>query len=642
MSRPLHLLLVEDDPADAALVQRALQQAGFTLHSERVDSEADFLRCLDPSLDVILCDYSLPQFSALAALDLLHQRRLDIPFIVVSGTIGDEIAVETMKRGAADYLLKDRLGRLGQAIEQAIERRRDRAARRLAEMAMAESQQRFNQLATAIQEVFWLADPHTRQVFYVSPAYEEIWGRSCKSLYEAPGAFAEAIHPDDRQRTSEALDRQSAGGRYQQEYRIVRPDGTVRWIRDRSFPIFDASGALDRVAGIAEDITATKELENRFLQAQKMEAVGQLAGGVAHDFNNLLTAILGYGEILLSSLDSSDPRREQVDEILSAGDRAAGLTRQLLAFSRQQLLEPRVFELNDVVTDIKKMVLRLIGEHIELRGMLSPRSTRVKADPGQIEQVIMNLAVNARDAMPGGGALTLETARISVHDAEREVPPGEYVALTVRDTGCGMTDEVKAHIFEPFFTTKERGKGTGLGLATSFGIVKQSGGYIVVSSEHNRGTAFTIYLPSVEATLSAPPSVRPATQQPGGTESILLVEDEASLRRLTALVLRRLGYTVLEAANGEEGLRLGADPSHRISLVITDVVMPKMDGQSMCEQIRAAGASPRFLFCSGYTNDAIVHHGVLESHIAFLQKPYTPMTLALKVREVLDTVRESV
>jgi signal transduction histidine kinase len=397
--------------------------------------------------------------------------------------------------------------------------------------------------------------------------------------------------------------------------------------------------AQTRVARKAAE-TALRQSEEQLRQVQKIEAMGRLAAGVAHDFNNILTAITGHSELLIRQLDADDPRRKNAEQIEKAAYRAAGLTRQLLIFSRKQVIEPRVLDLNAVILDIKKMLRRLIGEDIEFCTSLDPAAGHIKADPGQIEQVIMNLAVNARDAMPTGGKLTVATANTALDkNCLKNFPDmdaGNYVMLAVTDTGTGMSEEVKAHLFEPFFTTKPSGKGTGLGLATCFGIVKQNTGHINVQSELGSGTTFKIYFPQVQSALE-PLRVRnrPAAVA-GGNETVLLVEDEPVVRELAVATLREKGYTVVEAVNGEEGLRLARQHDGKIDLVLTDVVMPVMGGKEMADALRSSHPNTRVLFTSGYTEDALGHHGVLRPGILFLPKPYLTATLARKVREVLD------
>jgi signal transduction histidine kinase/ActR/RegA family two-component response regulator len=390
---------------------------------------------------------------------------------------------------------------------------------------------------------------------------------------------------------------------------------------------------------VAERTLELRKSEDQLRQAQKMEAVGRLAGGVAHDFNNLLTVVTGYSDFLIRQLDEGSVMRKDAEEIQRAADRAAALTRQLLAFSRKQVLQPRVLDLNEVVAGMEKMLHRLIGEDIELRCTFATPLGRVKADQGQIEQVILNLVVNARDAMPQGGKLGIATSNVFLDQAtafrNRNLPPGPYLMLAISDTGVGMTNEVKAHIFEPFFSTKGVGKGTGLGLATCYGIVTQSGGDIGVYTESGCGTIFKIYLPLLSESTGESPMVKPSTDLPSGHESILVVEDDAAVRRLATTVLKGCGYHIQEAVNAVEALKFIENPS-RFDLVITDVVMPQMSGKQLYEELKKRVPSAKVLFISGYTDDALAHHGVLDEGLEFLEKPFSPARLAQKVRAVLD------
>jgi two-component system, cell cycle sensor histidine kinase and response regulator CckA len=385
---------------------------------------------------------------------------------------------------------------------------------------------------------------------------------------------------------------------------------------------------------------ALRQSEDHLRQSQKMEAVGRLAGGVAHDFNNLMTIVMGRSELLMTGLQEADPLRRNADEIKRTAERAVALTQQLLAFSRKQVLMPKVLDLNVVVANMDRMLRRLIGEDIDLVTVLGPALERVRADPGQLEQVIMNLAINARDAMPSGGKLTIETANVHLDLAyarkHAAVAPGPYVMLSVSDNGTGMDADTQSHIFEPFFTTKDQGKGTGLGLATVYGIVKQSGGYIWVYSEPGWGTTFKIYLPRIGDAAESPEPVHPATQ-PRGSETILLVEDEDGVRELTREILAMNGYTVIAARHGAEALEVCQQYSGEIALILTDVVMPQMSGHALMERIKPVRPSLKVLYMSGYTDKAVVRHGMLAGDVAFLQKPFTPDTLARKVREALDS-----
>jgi PAS domain S-box-containing protein len=392
---------------------------------------------------------------------------------------------------------------------------------------------------------------------------------------------------------------------------------------------------------ITRDITDVQRLESQFQQAQKMEAVGLLAGGVAHDFNNLLGVIMGYSDLVLDSFSSDDPRGHQVQQIKKAGLRATSLTRQLLAFSRKQIFQPRILDLNALVNDFNKMLVRMVGEDIELVCNLKPGIRQIKADPGQIEQVIMNLVVNSRDAMPTGGRLIIETSNVDLDEtycrAHPAVQPGLYAMVAVSDTGVGMDAKTQARIFEPFFTTKELGKGTGLGLATVYGVVKQSGGYVWVYSELGKGTTFKIYFPRIDEPVQAVAAMdqgKPELLR--RSETILLVEDAESLRDLTRVLLEDNGYTVFVAENGAEAIELAERKGQPIHLLLTDVVMPGMSGREVASYLTAKRPDMRVIYMSGYTNDVIAHHGVLDSGISFIEKPFSQETLMRKLREVLD------
>jgi PAS domain S-box-containing protein len=511
----------------------------------------------------------------------------------------------------------------------------DITARKQAEEALRESEERFRQMAENIREVFWMTDPKQTRYYYVSPAFEAIWGRPRQHVYHQPYLWIDAIDPQDRQRVLSAS-AQASGG-YDVEYRVIRPDGSVRWIWDRAFPIKDSAGRVYRLVGIAEDITEHKRLEEQLVHAQKMEAVGRLAGGVAHEFNNLLTVILGYSDMVLSQLSPADPSREMVGIMKQAGERAARLTRQLLAFSRKQLVKPKLLDLNTIADAMDAMLRRLIGEDIRLVTQPSPRPAWIRADPGQVEQVIMNLIVNARDAMPDGGQITLQIQEVTLDaDAHPDVRPGCYVMLAVRDTGLGMDAETKLHLFEPFFTTKEVGKGTGLGLATVYGIVKQNDGHIEVESEPGSGSVFRVFLPRVEPSDTEDKTDTTIRKSPMGNETVLLVEDEDTVRALAKDSLEKCGYTVLAASQGEEALELSARHPGAIHLLLADVVMPGMGGRQLAERLAADRPGLKVLYMSGYLDDEIVRLGVLEANTPFLHKPFKPVALARTVREVLD------
>jgi PAS domain S-box-containing protein len=415
--------------------------------------------------------------------------------------------------------------------------------------------------------------------------------------------------------------------------------GITSWFQTIKVPLTLPGNLHHLVLGIGTDISQRRGLEEQLRQSQKIEAIGRLAGGIAHDFNNVLTAILGYSQILLSDMGADDPRREDMQEIERAAERAAALTRQLLAFSRRQVLQPQILNLNELVGNLDNFIRRLIGEDIDLRTRLAPDLWMVSADAGQIEQVVMNLAVNSRDAMPAGGKLTIETANVPLDQEYARhhiaIVPGDYVMVAVSDTGMGMDEETRNRLFEPFFTTKGPGKGTGLGLSTVYGIVKQSGGNIWVYSEPGRGSTFKIYFPRSSGTaVESGAKVKPTTTR--GTETVLLTEDEDGVRQLASKVLRGLGYVVLEARSGREAVSVTEAFTGNIHLLLTDVVMPEFSGSELAQRIGVMRPGIKVLYMSGYTNEAIIHHGVLASNIAYLQKPFTPDVLARKVREVLE------
>jgi len=515
MPQKIQILIVEDNPSDAQLLVRELRRSEIDFDWHRVDTEAEYLARLNPDLKLILSDYEMPQFSGLRALELLKQQpALEIPFIIVSGTIGEEMAVTAMQQGAADYLLKDRLTRLGSAVRRAL---------------------------------------------------------------------------------------------HEVEEHIER-----------------------------------KRLEAQFIEAQKMEVVGQLAGGVAHDFNNVLAVIMGYSDLIVQDLGPDHPLQKYIEEIRHASKRAAGLTQQLLIFSRKQTVQAVVLDLNEVVESMEKMLRRLVDENVEMTVVYGNPIGQIKADSGYVWQVLMNLVVNARDAMPNGGKLAIETSTVLLDEAYAQAhpgtTPGDYVMLSISDTGIGMTEEVKAHLFEAFFTTKPVGKGTGLGLITCQTVIRQSGGHIDVSSELGQGTTFHIYFPRIDRPqqVVASPLTKTVPLR-RGTETLLVVEDEPSLRHLAEGVLKAQGYTVLTAPNGQDALRVADERQGQpIALVITDVIMPRMGGKAMAEWLQTTNPDLKILFTSGYTEDAIAHHGVLDEGIEFLPKPYTPATLARKVRKLLD------
>jgi len=514
MATPLRLLLVEDSEDDALLLAHELRRGGYGVDLTRVDTADAMTLALDSQpWDLVISDYSMPHFSGTAALNLLRSRGTEVPFIFLSGTLGEETAVAALKSGAQDYLMKGNIARLVPAIQ--------------------------------------------------------------------------------------------------------------RELRE------------------AEERRERKRLEQQLAQSQKMEAIGQLAGGIAHDFNNLLGVIIGYSELILEQATQESDIHKQAGEIMKAGERAASLTRQLLAFSRKQVLEPRLLNLNTVVAELEKMLRRVIGEDMQLQITLDPTPGYVKADPGHIEQVIMNLAVNARDAMPQGGKLTIETSNVELDEAYTRLRPpmipGRFAMLAVSDTGSGMDAETQARIFEPFFTTKAVGKGTGLGLSIVYGVVKQSGGSIAVFSEPGQGTMFKIFLPLAGGVDEIRDDRPTEVVDYRGSETILLVEDAVPLGELARTILQSHGYKVLSASDGFEALHIANQQKSTIQLLLTDVVMPGMSGRELSERLTKLRPDTKVVYMSGYTDDAIVRHGVLTPDLTILQKPFTQKALLQKVRSVLDT-----
>jgi PAS domain S-box-containing protein len=530
------------------------------------------------------------------------------------------------------------MARLIPAIERELREYEVRAARRRAEAALRESEARYRRIIETTKEGVLVIDAKNMTVFAN--------GRVAVLLGYEPGellarSIFDFVHEESRASLARHLAPQPPGTPTGQiEARLLRKGGDDLWVLLDSTPFSVEEDGHAGTLVMMMDISQRRRLEDQLRQAQKMEAVGSLAGGVAHDFNNLLSVILSYTSMVLGGLKNGDPIRADLLEVESAGERARDLTRQLLAFSRKQLIEPRSLDLNQIVLGMDRMLRRLLGESFELSLLTAQDLGTVYADAGQMEQIVMNLVVNARDAMAEGGRVTVETGNVDLDDgyavAHHDVRPGPYVLLAVTDSGAGMSAATLARIFEPFFTTKEPGKGTGLGLSTVFGIVKQSGGHIWVYSELGKGTTFKIYLPRKDGPpepIVAPP---PSPVSLRGTETILLVEDEQQVRAAARTILRRQGYNVLEAHNGGEGFLICERYEAKIDLWVTDVVMPHMSGKELASRLAGMRPEMKVLYLSGYTENSIIHHGVLDSGVAFLQKPITPDTLARKVRAVLD------
>ncbi|MBI1951562.1 MAG: response regulator [Acidobacteria bacterium] len=641
---PLRILHLEDEPNDVELIRATLENDGLMCELDVATGREEFLAALDRDrMELVLSDFALPGFDGLSALRMVRERTPELPFIIVSGTLGEEAAIEALRSGATDYVLKDRLSRLGPAVRRAIEEAAERRKRRQVEEALHHDRQFLRALLESL-EVGIIACDASGTLTHFNRAAREFHGLQDQDLPPLQEVIRGSLFRADGKTIMKQEDlpllRALRGERVRNaEVTIVLREAPPRAVLVGGRPVLDARGRMLGAVVAIHDITERKQLEGQLRQAQKMEAVGRLAGGIAHDFNNLLNVITGYGELLSDHFPAGDPMIARVDQIRKAAQRAASLTRQLLAFSRKQVIEPRVIDLNVLLADLDKMLRRVIGEDIELTTVQGEDLGRIKADPGQIEQIVMNLSINARDAMPQGGRLKVETANADLDAAfARQHPgarPGSYVMLAVSDTGVGMDAETRSHVFEPFFTTKETGKGTGLGLATVYGIVKQNLGYISLSSEPGRGATFRIFLPRVNESPEAL-QARESAVPPRGTETVLVVEDEDAVRHVIGEALRQFGYTVLETGDAEEGVRLCEAHAGPIHLLVTDMVMPKVSGRVLARRVMAHRAGVKVLYMSGYTDGAVVQSGVLEPGISFLQKPFTLAALARKVRQTLD------
>jgi two-component system cell cycle sensor histidine kinase/response regulator CckA len=648
MSEPIRLLVVDDDRDHSEMVIQFLRSSETyaEAHMDAADSYDGALAAMTARpYDVAFFDYWLGARDGLMLLRDIRQRKIATPVIVLTSRGAEEVAVEAMKAGAADYLSKTHLSveTLERAVRYALALRAEEIHREQVEAALRASEERFRALVENSSDALLLLDAEGRITYtplstqrHVGWKSDELVGRS----------ILDFVHADDRElATTQMADAlQQPGARVETELRFHHADRTFRTMEAVAVNRLN-DPSVSAIVVNTRDVSDRRRLEGQLRTSQKMEAVGQLAGGIAHDFNNLLTAILGYCNLMLDDVTREDPLRGDLEEIRSAGERAAALTRQLLAFSRRQMLQPQVVDINVLVTQMEKLLRRLLSEGVELLTSLGPALYHVTVDPASVEQILVNLAVNARDAMPDGGRLTIETMNVELDHLYAEthmtVVPGTYVMLAVSDTGEGMDAQTKAHVFEPFFTTKEQGKGTGLGLATVYGIVKQSGGYIWVYSEPGHGSVFKVYFPAAEAVATAASHEDDhGARKKDGWETVLLVEDEDAVRALAREVLRRHGYVVVEARHGLDALRVAERHPDDIHLMITDVVMPHMSGRELAERLGATRPKMRVLFMSGYTDHFVVNRAITPGSW-FLQKPFTPEILAQKVRQVLDATENA-
>lgn len=646
----LRVLHVEDNPLDAELVESTLHAGGIPCEITRVDKRVPYIEALrSQKFDLILADFSLPSFDGRSALSLAQEIVPHTPFLFVSGALGEEIAIENLKSGATDYVLKSGLSRLVPSVKRALREAMERNERRRVEQQLIDAETRYRTLVEKVPAIVYRAECGINgKWLYVSPQIETILGFS-PDEWNAE-LWLQQMHPEDRARVSAEETRvANTAGPLECEYRMFTRSGELLWFHDEAV-VFAANsesegrlqmhGVLLNVTKVKESEEARHTLELQLRQSQKMEAIGQLAGGVAHDFNNILMAISGCSELLELKMPSGSPFLKEVREIKKAADQAASLTRQLLAFSRRQILEMKILDLNKVVADIEPMLLRLIGEQIELSIQPGKDLAQVKADSGQIEQIILNLAVNARDAMPQGGQLTINTSNVHLKPEKEfpfEITAGPYVLLAISDNGVGMEEGTRLRIFEPFFTTKEEGKGTGLGLSTVYGIVKQSGGYILCQSAEEEGTTFRIYFPAVSpAPLSEEAASFVKEIPPAGSETILIVDDNDSVRTAIGALLEMHGYRVMLASNGQEAIKLSKELQTPLHLLITDMVMPQMTGPKLAEHLSSSHPSVKILFMTGYSREAVQKEYKNTGDFPFLQKPVPMNILLKKVREVLQ------
>jgi two-component system, cell cycle sensor histidine kinase and response regulator CckA len=635
----IDILMVEDSPLDAELIERALRRSGLDANVQRVTTGPGCIGALRAGRpDIVICDHNLPQFDGRDALRIVRALPDPPPFILITGSLDEETAVEYMKSGAADYILKDRLTRLGEAVKTAIERDRDRRATAEAERARREAEQRLGLLVRATNDAVWDLDL-VHWTLQVNGEFLALIGHATQRGPLTLDAWHDCIHPEDRARVRAGLDTVLASRTnfWTDEYRLRRADGTYARVVDRALVMRNAQHEPVRVVGALVDVTERQRLHEQLLQSQKLEAVGRLAGGVAHDFNNVLTGILASTHLLDDSLRLRGEDRAELEEIRRGVDRAATLTAQLLAFSRKRMITLRNVDVNEVVRGVGGMLQRVIGEDVQLLLVLADGLGAVRADPGQLEQILVNLAVNARDAMPSGGTLSIATEAVDLeHDADSELEPGPYVALTVTDTGHGMDAVTQERIFEPFFTTKEAGHGTGLGLSTVYGIARQHGGRISVRSAPGNGTTFTLHLPRVDG----PPVPHPVAESSAvarGTGTILLVEDDRIVRTTTTRILTRLGYSVTPVPGVDEAYACMLRDGTTVDLIVSDIVLADSNGIALVQRLRQAGFDTPVLFLSGYAEDIVLREADLPARSAFLPKPYTPAVLSQRVGEMLAT-----
>jgi len=628
---PVRLLIIDDSDDDALLIVTHLRRGGIELTYERAETlaaAAEALTARPP--DLVICDYNLPGFSALDALRVLRDSDLDVSFIVVSGAVGEETAAEIMKAGVQDFVLKDRLSRLIPAVERELRDTQVRRQRHGAEAALLASEERFRLLAEHVQDIIFRYRLVPEPGFeYISPAVAGLTGHRPEDLYRDPALVFSAMEPEDRgavEASWRSPEPSSLVARWRQ------PDGRIAWTEQRAVAIRDDGGRVIAVEGILRDVTSRvladqerERMDKELRQTDRLDSLGRLAGGIAHDFNNALAVIMAYAGELVSSLPDGDPARADAVSIAQAAEHAAALTRQLLIFSRLEPSRPETLSLAGVVTDIEQLLRRTIGEDIEFLTLIEEDLDPVTIDRSKLEQVIMNLVMNSRGAMPHGGRLCIEAANIQ----ERQL-----VSLTVSDTGSGMPPEVVQHAFEPFFTTKGPGQGTGLGLSTVYGVVKEAGGDIRLQSQPGSGTTITVLLPAAVQEITCAPVTRPAAAN-GAGQVILVVEDEDAVRTVVTRILTRAGYQVIPAANAKDALEIITNFAVRIDAMLTDVVMPGMPGPRLADRMRDARPQVPLLLMSGYTAGALSDDPAALGDLPLIRKPFNAGTLLRHLQDAL-------
>jgi len=635
---PLRLLVIEHESADVELCQRELGKAGLAFELDTAATREECARKLrEKPFDVVLADYRLPGWNGADALALIRELRLDIPLILVTGTLGEELAVACIKQGITDYVLKTQLARLPVAIQRAHEEKLAREAEHRAVLALRASEARYRSLIeNATYGIYWVT--LHGELLAANPALVHMLG------YDSANEFLALKNSWALYRDPEV--RKKLVAQYRDEGRVdavvewKRKDGKFIHVRLNGRRAKDSEQNNECLEVIVEDVTERLGLEKQLAQAQKFEAIGQLAGGIAHDFNNMIGAIIGWADLGKEETEASSRLHRHFLKIRQQADRAAGLTRQLLAFARRQILEPRNIDLNQTVTETLSLLEKVIGGDIDVKSGLTSNLAVVCADPSQVEQILMNLCINARDAMPHGGSLVIETGNVTFDELycanQPYARPGQYAMLSVTDSGTGMDAATLDRIFEPFFTTKGQGKGTGLGLATVYGIVRQHGGFIHVYSEVNVGTTFRVYLPVSAQAPKKSERVQDSGPARGGTETILVAEDHEGLREIARESLTTLGYRVILASDGEQAVREFFDHRNEIDILLMDVVLPKLGGPDAYARICESGADVPVIFATGYSADIALLERARQQSLPMLQKPYSPRDLARKVRDTLD------